>query len=269
LNVLPGQISESANTPDALATRIVAVRPSRFSTRPEGSTVAGKSLCTVPSAPFGQPLARTKVNAVSTNSLPGHLSLGPLAQDRLRDNLASGPLERLARKKCVGNRDTDRGSDAQQRDEHAHQHAHRLDGRPHRADSSSLRGSSSGTPRPGEVRSRCTSRRGRRTSARRTGFSARQEGRDKPNGTDVGRAQYDAIVDCGIPDRSKLERLAGIRQPTLVANGDNDTMIPTANTHILARHIPNARVRIYADAGHGFLFQFPTEFAEIVARFLA
>ncbi len=46
-------------------------------------------------------------------------------------------------------------------------------------------------------------------------------------------------------------------------------MIPTANTHILARHIPNARVRIYADAGHGFLFQFPTEFAEIVARFLA
>lgn len=46
-------------------------------------------------------------------------------------------------------------------------------------------------------------------------------------------------------------------------------MIPTVNTHILAQHLPNARVRIYADAGHGFLFQFPKDFAEIVANFLA
>src|SRR5713226_2541060 len=45
------------------------------------------------------------------------------------------------------------------------------------------------------------------------------------------------------------------------AHGDNDTMIPTVNSYILAEHIPNARVRIFRDAGHGFLFQFPTEFA--------
>jgi len=72
-----------------------------------------------------------------------------------------------------------------------------------------------------------------------------------------------------IPDPSKLARLAGIIQPTLVANGDNDTMIPTVNSYILAEHIPNARVRIFQDAGHRFLFQFPTEFAAIVASFLA
>jgi pimeloyl-ACP methyl ester carboxylesterase len=73
----------------------------------------------------------------------------------------------------------------------------------------------------------------------------------------------------GIPDPSKLNRPAGITQAALVANGDNDTMIPTVNTHILARHPPNARVRIYAGAGHGFRFQLPTEFAKIVANFLA
>jgi pimeloyl-ACP methyl ester carboxylesterase len=28
---------------------------------------------------------------------------------------------------------------------------------------------------------------------------ARREGRDRPNGPEVGRAQYDAIVECGIP----------------------------------------------------------------------
>jgi hypothetical protein len=38
----------------------------------------------------------------------------------------------------------------------------------------------------------------------------------------------------GIPDASQLNRLAGITQPTLVANGVNDRMIPTINSQILA-----------------------------------
>ena len=96
----------------------------------------------------------------------------------------------------------------------------------------------------------------------------RTENRDKPNGTQVKEAQYDAIVEWGIPDRSQLNRLAGIRQPTLVANGDNDTMIPTINSHILGEHLPDARVRIFPDAGHGFLFQWPVEFASVVRSFL-
>jgi pimeloyl-ACP methyl ester carboxylesterase len=97
----------------------------------------------------------------------------------------------------------------------------------------------------------------------------RKENRDHPNGDQVKEAQYDAVVEWGIPDRSQLNRLAGIRQPTLVANGDNDTMIPTINSHILGEHLPNARVRIFPDAGHGFLFQWPVEFAEVVTSFLA
>jgi len=53
-----------------------------------------------------------------------------------------------------------------------------------------------------------------------------------------------------------------------VANGDNDRMIPTINSQILADHIPNARLRIFPDAAHGFLFQYPTEFAALVNGFL-
>lgn len=97
---------------------------------------------------------------------------------------------------------------------------------------------------------------------------ARAEGRDKPNGPEVKRAQYDAIVEWGIPDPSRLNRLAGITQPTLVANGANDTMIPTINSQVLADHIPDARLRVYPDAGHGFLFQYPVQFAELVTTFL-
>jgi integrase len=75
-------------------------------------------------------------------------------------------------------------------------------------------------------------------------------------------------------DWSDLQ-LDGNRPSLLVRRGkggkprDNDTMIPTMNTHILAQHLPNARTRIYADAGHGFPFQFPIEFATLVASFLA
>jgi pimeloyl-ACP methyl ester carboxylesterase len=97
---------------------------------------------------------------------------------------------------------------------------------------------------------------------------SRKDGRDKPNGPEVVRAQYDAIVEWGIPDASQLNRLAGITQPTLVANGDNDRMIPTINSQILADHLPNARLRIFPDASHGFLFQYPTEFAALVNGFL-
>ena len=58
-------------------------------------------------------------------------------------------------------------------------------------------------------------------------------------------------------------------QPVLVANGDNDRMVPTRNSDLLAAHLPDARLRIYPDAGHGFLFQYPVEFAADVQRFLA
>lgn len=54
-----------------------------------------------------------------------------------------------------------------------------------------------------------------------------------------------------------------------MTNGDNDAMIPTINTHILGEHLPSARVRIFPDAGHGFLFQWPVKFANVVGTFLA
>jgi pimeloyl-ACP methyl ester carboxylesterase len=53
-----------------------------------------------------------------------------------------------------------------------------------------------------------------------------------------------------------------------VANGDNDVMVPTKNSYLLARHLPNARLSIYPDAGHGFLFQYPAEFGAEINAFL-
>jgi pimeloyl-ACP methyl ester carboxylesterase len=96
----------------------------------------------------------------------------------------------------------------------------------------------------------------------------REIARDQPTDLATRDAQLAAITAWGIPDESKLNRLAGITQPTLVANGDNDTMMHTHNSHLLAEHLPNAQLRIYPDAGHGFLNQYPELFADDVHAFL-
>jgi pimeloyl-ACP methyl ester carboxylesterase len=96
----------------------------------------------------------------------------------------------------------------------------------------------------------------------------REVDRDEPTDLATREAQLAAITGWGIPDDSKLNRLAGITQPTLVANGDNDTMMHTQNSHLFAERLPDARLRIYPDAGHGFLNQYPELFADDIRAFL-
>jgi pimeloyl-ACP methyl ester carboxylesterase len=93
--------------------------------------------------------------------------------------------------------------------------------------------------------------------------------RDAPTNNAARDAQYDAIVEWGIPDHAALQRLTGIKSPTLVIQGDHDLMIPTKLSHLLAGLIPKTQMRIYPDAAHGFLFQYPTEVAADVNAFLA
>jgi pimeloyl-ACP methyl ester carboxylesterase len=42
-----------------------------------------------------------------------------------------------------------------------------------------------------------------------------------------------------------------------------------SDAYVMAHHLPDARVGVYPDAGHGFLFQWPVEFAEMVTSFLS
>lgn len=82
-------------------------------------------------------------------------------------------------------------------------------------------------------------------------------------------AQYQAVLNWGVRDWDAVARLAEITQPTLVLQGDNDIMIPTKASYILAGLIPNARVRIFPDASHGSIFQYADETAHDVLAFLA
>ncbi|MGV9355400.1 alpha/beta fold hydrolase [Streptomyces misionensis] len=100
-------------------------------------------------------------------------------------------------------------------------------------------------------------------------FMSRTEDRDVPSSLSSRDAQYDAVLEWGIPDHSALQRLMGIQCPTLVMQGDDDLMIPTKVSHLMAGLIPDARIRIYPDAAHASLFQYPAEAAKDVNDFLA
>ncbi len=49
--------------------------------------------------------------------------------------------------------------------------------------------------------------------------------------------------------------VAKIAIPTLVADGAADHLDPVANAHLLARLIPGATLKLYADASGAFMFQ--------------
>jgi len=96
----------------------------------------------------------------------------------------------------------------------------------------------------------------------------RTTNRDEPTSWQTRQAQYDAICAWGIPNHALLERVAGIQLPVFVANGDSDPMILPRYSHLLAGLLPDARLKLYPDSAHGFLFQHHEEFAADVHAFL-
>jgi len=97
---------------------------------------------------------------------------------------------------------------------------------------------------------------------------SRTQGRDSDTSWQTRNAQYDAVLKWGTPNYSLLQRLNAIRQPVFVANGDDDRMILPWYSHLVASLLPDAFVKLYPDAAHGFLFQHAEEFAGDVLKFL-
>jgi pimeloyl-ACP methyl ester carboxylesterase len=99
-------------------------------------------------------------------------------------------------------------------------------------------------------------------------FGGRTTDRDEPTTWQTRQAQYDAVCAWGIPNHSLLERISAIDLPVFVANGDSDPMILPRYSYLLAGLLPNARITIYPDSAHGFLFQHHSQFAADVHAFL-
>jgi pimeloyl-ACP methyl ester carboxylesterase len=78
--------------------------------------------------------------------------------------------------------------------------------------------------------------------------------------------QLKAIAKFG---RSAPSDLSKITQPTLIANGDNDRMVPSVLSTDLHHRIAGSQLIIYPDSGHGGIFQYFEKFAPVAAKFLA
>jgi len=96
----------------------------------------------------------------------------------------------------------------------------------------------------------------------------RQADRDTAVSDQTVQAQITAIVDWGKAPSSS-EALKQIRHPVLIANGDEDVMVPTQNSIALFEALPNAKLSIFPDASHGGIFQYADTFVDQALGFFA
>ncbi|WP_432939229.1 alpha/beta fold hydrolase [Kribbella sp. CA-253562] len=97
-------------------------------------------------------------------------------------------------------------------------------------------------------------------------LAERTTDRDAPLKITAFRTQLKAIKKWG---RAAPADLSAIAHPTLIANGDNDRMVPSVLSEDLHRRIKGSELVIYPDSGHGGIFQFHEEFAPLAVDFLA
>jgi pimeloyl-ACP methyl ester carboxylesterase len=94
----------------------------------------------------------------------------------------------------------------------------------------------------------------------------RTHNRDKPISMQARIAQLKAIRHAG---QSEPDDLSLITQPVLVANGDHDLMVASSHSADMARRLPNAKLKIYPNSGHGGVFQHHRSFVSDALQFLA
>jgi pimeloyl-ACP methyl ester carboxylesterase len=93
----------------------------------------------------------------------------------------------------------------------------------------------------------------------------RTENRDKKVKLSVLKAQLKAIETWG---HKQPADLSVFKLPVFIANGDADRMVPTPNSHDMAKRFPNAILKIYPNSGHGGIFQYHKEFIPQAIEFL-
>lgn len=80
--------------------------------------------------------------------------------------------------------------------------------------------------------------------------------------------QAGALAAWGMGKDSAYKRLGEITAPALVANGSSDVMVHAYNSYAMWLRLPDARLILYPDSGHGFLFQYADAFGRAVNEFL-
>ncbi len=98
-----------------------------------------------------------------------------------------------------------------------------------------------------------------------TRLKQRSFDRDKRISWQSRMAQLKAIKSAGL---SQPDDLSKITQPVFIANGDNDLMVDSALSLDMSNRIPNSKLSIYPNSGHGGVFQYYETFLSEALEFL-
>jgi pimeloyl-ACP methyl ester carboxylesterase len=107
------------------------------------------------------------------------------------------------------------------------------------------------------------------SSGARRHFDRIRFGERPPVAEEAGRRQREAIVSWWKGDGAARTHLADVGIPVLVGNGIADVMVPAEHSFAIARNAPRAKLILYPDAGHAFLFQYADDFSAEVLKFLS
>ena len=107
------------------------------------------------------------------------------------------------------------------------------------------------------------------TAAARRHFDRIRLGERPPVGAESGRRQREAITSWWKGDGAARPHLGKLSMPVLVGNGIADVMVPAEHSFAIAQKAPRAKLVLYPDAGHAFLFQYAEDFCAEVLRFLS
>ena len=99
-------------------------------------------------------------------------------------------------------------------------------------------------------------------------IAAKKEGRDLPLSQDAFVGELTAVLGWAKPDSIAFARAAKVPTPVLIVAGKNDLLVPIVNPFRLYQAIPNSRLLLLPDAGHGVMFQYPDLFVQEAGNFL-
>jgi pimeloyl-ACP methyl ester carboxylesterase len=89
-----------------------------------------------------------------------------------------------------------------------------------------------------------------------------------PAPAQIVSAQAQAVLQWWAGRDPAGQRAQTITAPTLIADGTADKLDPLVNSHTLAGQVPGARLVLYPDAGHAFLFQDEAALVPVIDSFL-
>jgi len=93
--------------------------------------------------------------------------------------------------------------------------------------------------------------------------------RDAPVSQESATAGLIAVLGWAQPNADALNELKTITKPVLIAQGENDFLVPVKNAIDMSNSISGAELIVYKDAGHGAIYQYNEEFITAAVQFLS